>query len=95
MRGRGTDSLRTADAFPVARNVSAVRRLGYGVRSPKNSFNGTFQQKPLPDPSGIPDSGTRYEWFILTTLANIPRFITLWKCKVTAMRFSVRRLTFK
>ena len=63
--------------------------------SRKNSFNGTFQQKPLPDPSGIPDSGKRYEWFILTALVNIQRSITLWKSEVTAMRSSVRRLTVK
>ena len=49
----------------------------------------------LPDPSGIPGSGKRYEWFILTALVNIRRSITLWKCEVTAMGSSVRRLTFK
>ena len=73
------------------------KQWGEGVRSEsrKNSFNGTFQQKFLPDPSGIPDSGKRYVWFILTALVNIRRSITLWKCEVTAMRSSVRRLTFK
>ena len=56
---------------------------------------GTFQQKLLPDPSGILDSGKPYEWFILTALVNIRRSITLWECEVTAMRSSLRRLTFK
>ena len=54
-----------------------------------------FLKKFLPDPSGIPDSGKRYEWLILTALVNIRRSITLWKYEVTAMRSSVRRLTFK
>ena len=64
--------------------------------SRKNSFNGTFNKTELlPDPSGIPGYGKRYEWFILTALVNIGRYITLWKYEVTAMRSSVRRLTFK
>ena len=49
----------------------------------------------LPDPSSIPGSGKRYEWFILTALVNIRRSITLWKCEVTAIGSSVRRLTFQ
>ena len=79
------------------KELSRKNNEGKGVRSEsrKNSFNGTFQQKLLPDPSGIPDSGKRYEWFILTALVNIRRSITIWKCEVTAMRSSVRRLTFK
>ena len=64
---------------------------GYGVRVVKTPLMVLF----LPDPSGIPDSGKRYEWFILTALVKIRRSITLWKCEVTAMRSSVRRLTFK
>ena len=54
-----------------------------------------FLTKVPSDPSGIPDSGKRYEWLILTALVNIRRSITLWKYEVTAMRSSVRRLTFK
>ena len=74
------------------------KQWGEGVRSEsrKNSFNGTFNKIELvPDPFGIPGSGKRYEWFILTALVNIRRSITLWKCEVTAMGSSVKRLTFK
>ena len=73
------------------------KQWGEGVQSEsrRNSYNGTFDQKLLPDPSGIPDSGKLYEWFILTALVNIQRSITLWKCEVTAMRSSVTRFTFK
>ena len=63
--------------------------------SRRNSYNGTFDQKLLPDHSGIPDSGKPYEWFILTALVNIQRSITLCECEVTAMGSSVKRLTFK
>ena len=65
---------------------------GCGVRVVKTPL---MVQKLLPDPSGIPGSGKRYEWFILTALVNIRRSITLWKCEVTAMGSSVKRLTFK
>ena len=48
---------------------------GVQSESRRNSYN----QKLLPDPPSIPDSGTRsYEWFILTALVNIRRSIT-WK----------------
>ena len=68
-----------------------------GVRSDirKNSYNGTFWQKLLPDASGIPDSGKPYEWFTLTALVNIQRSITLWICEVRAMTSSVIRHSFK
>ena len=67
---------------------------GYGGRAVGNPIMILFEQKFLPDPSGIPDSGKPYEWFILTALVNIRRSITLRKCEVTAMRSSVRRLTY-
>ena len=70
---------------------------GCGVRAVGTPIMVLFSQKFFLDPSGIriPDSGKPYEWFILTALVNIRRSITLWKCEVTAMRSSVRRLTFK
>ena len=68
---------------------------GYGVRVVKTPLMVLFNKKLLSHPSGILDSGKRYEWFILTALVNIQRSITLWQCEVTAMRSSVRRFTFK
>ena len=68
---------------------------GCGVRVVKTPLMVLFNKKLLPDPSGIPGSGKRYEWFILTALVNIRRSIALWKCEVTAMGLSVRGLTFK
>ena len=55
---------------------------GYGGRAVGNPIMILFEQKFLPDPSGIPDSGKPYEWFILTALVNIRRSITLRKCEV-------------
>ena len=54
------------------KEVSRKNNDGKGVRSEsrRNSCNGTFKQKLLPDLSGKPDSGKPFEWFILTALVN-------------------------
>ena len=75
-----------------------IEGKGWGVRVVKTPLMVLFNKSSLrilPDRSGIPGSGKRYEWFILTALVNIRRSIALWKCEVTAMGSSVRRLTLK
>ena len=65
---------------------------GWGVRVVKTPLMVLFNKSSF---RILTDLCKRYEWFILTALVNIRRSITLWKCEVTAMGSSVRRLTFK
>ena len=51
------------------------KQWGEGVQS--ESRRNSYNQKLLPDPSCIPDSGIPHELFILTALVNIRRSINL------------------
>ena len=49
-----------------------MRGKGYGARAVGTPIMVLFNKAP----SGIPDSGIPYAWFILTALVNIRRSIT-------------------